>query len=101
MVPVIFGTGVSLITIVGAHAGAGLRRQAISIAWKGVLINTAIIGVVGVFFALYPDLWCSFGARYWVAMTVSSAAAVSHFALSHQRSLFLPSDWAVILPARV
>lgn len=60
MVPVIFGIGASLIAIVGAHVGAGLRREAISIAWKGVFINTAIMGIIGVFFAVYPGLWCTF-----------------------------------------
>lgn len=58
MVPVIFGIGASLIAIVGAYVGAGLRKEAIAIAWKGVLINAAIVGVVGIFFAVFPGVWC-------------------------------------------
>ncbi len=58
MVPVIFGIGSSLIAIVGAHVGAGYREKAISIAWRGVLINAALVGVVGLLFSLFPGSWC-------------------------------------------
>lgn len=58
MVPIIFGMGASLIPIVGAYVGAGQRSKAISIAWRGVLINAAIIGVIGLLFAVYPHIWC-------------------------------------------
>ena len=58
MVPVIFGIGSSLIAIVGAYVGAGQRSKAISIAWRGVLINAALVGCVGVLLALFPGTWC-------------------------------------------
>ncbi len=58
MVPVIFGVGASLIAIVGAYVGAGQRARAISIAWRGVLINFALIGCVGLLFSLFPEAWC-------------------------------------------
>ncbi|OED36152.1 hypothetical protein AB833_28440 [Chromatiales bacterium (ex Bugula neritina AB1)] len=58
MVPVIFGIGASIIAIVGAYVGAGQRRAAISIAWRGVLINTVIVGCVGLLFSLFPGTWC-------------------------------------------
>ncbi len=58
MVPVIFGIGASLIAIVGAYVGAGQRRRAISIAWRGVLINAAVVGVIGLLFSIFPAAWC-------------------------------------------
>ncbi|MBX2886059.1 MAG: hypothetical protein KTR32_39250 [Granulosicoccus sp.] len=59
MVPVIFGMGAALIAIVGAYVGAGQRTKAIAIAWRGVLLNAAVIGLVGLFFALFPGSWCN------------------------------------------
>jgi len=46
MVPVIFGFGSALIAITGANIGAGLRERALSVAWRGALINAVIIGAV-------------------------------------------------------
>ncbi len=59
MVPVIFGIGASLIAIVGAYVGAGQRQRAISIAWRGVLINMALVGAIGFLFAVFPGSWCT------------------------------------------
>ena len=58
MVPVIFGIGSSLIAIVGAYVGAGQRDRAVSIAWRGVLINAVLVGCVGLLLALFPGSWC-------------------------------------------
>lgn len=58
MVPLIFGVGASLIPIVGAYVGAGQRERAISIAWRGVFINAAVIGLIGLLLALFPGIWC-------------------------------------------
>ena len=59
MIPVIFGIGASLIAIVGAHAGAGLRERAIQIAWRGTAANVVAVGLIGVAFALVPQIWCT------------------------------------------
>jgi len=58
MVPVIFGMGASLIAIVGAYVGAGQRQKAIAIAWRGVLLNALVIGIIGVLFSTFPGVWC-------------------------------------------
>ena len=58
MVPVIFGMGASLIAIVGAYVGAGQRERAITIAWRGILINAALVGIVGILISLFPKTWC-------------------------------------------
>ena len=57
MIPIIFGIGAGLIGMVGANVGAGQRRRAISIAWKGTAAAAVIIGMIGGFCALFPDLW--------------------------------------------
>ena len=59
MVPIIFGVGASLIAIVGAYVGAGQRERAISIAWRGILINAALVGGIGILLALFPGVWCN------------------------------------------
>lgn len=77
MVPVIFGIGASLIAIVGAYVGAGLRKEAISIAWKGVLINAVIVGGVGILFAIFPGIWCeSLGSDLVVSSNCNQALRV-------------------------
>lgn len=58
MVPVIFGIGSSLIAIVGAYVGAGQRERAIQIAWRGILINAAVVGVIGLLLTMFPGVWC-------------------------------------------
>jgi Na+-driven multidrug efflux pump len=59
MVPVIFGIGASMIAIIGAYVGAGQRQQAISIAWRGIGVNVALIGLLGLFLSIFPQSWCS------------------------------------------
>lgn len=60
MVSVIFGIGASLIAIVGAYVGAGQREKAISIAWRELFINAAIVGCIGLLLSFFPQLWSSF-----------------------------------------
>lgn len=57
MIPVIFGIGASLIAMVGANAGAGQRTRAISIAWQGTFVASAIVGLIGLASFLVPTFW--------------------------------------------
>ncbi|MDD9917769.1 MAG: MATE family efflux transporter [Rhodospirillaceae bacterium] len=57
MVPVIFGIGAALITMVGANVGAGRRDRAIRIAWTGAFAAGAITGAIGLAAALAPGWW--------------------------------------------
>ena len=57
MVSVIFGIGASLMAIVGAYVGAGQREKAISIAWREIFINAAIVGCIGLLLSFSPQLW--------------------------------------------
>lgn len=57
MIPIVFGIGAAMTAMVGANIGAGQRKRALSVAWRGSLGAAAIVGVIGLFFAIWPDLW--------------------------------------------
>lgn len=57
MIPLIFGIGAALITMVGVHFGAGQVERGHQIAWTGAIAAAAITGTVGVVLALFPGLW--------------------------------------------
>ncbi|RJE82157.1 MATE family efflux transporter [Paracoccus onubensis] len=57
MIPIVFGIGSAMTSMVGANIGAGQRDRAIAIAWTGSLTAAAIIGGIGVVLAINPDLW--------------------------------------------
>lgn len=57
MIPVVFGIGAAMTAMVGANIGAGRKRRALRIAWGGSLAAAGIVGAIGMFVALLPDLW--------------------------------------------
>ena len=57
LIPIIFGIGGALIAIVGANVGANKFQRAIHMTWKGTSFSVLIVGVIGLFFSIYPDLW--------------------------------------------
>ncbi|WP_246022290.1 MATE family efflux transporter [Pararhodobacter zhoushanensis] len=57
MIPVIFGIGAAMTSMVGANIGAGAKARALRVAWTGSLAGAAIVGVIGTVLALFPDLW--------------------------------------------
>ncbi|MEX2518565.1 MAG: MATE family efflux transporter, partial [Paracoccaceae bacterium] len=57
MIPVVFGVGAAMTTMVGANIGAGARVRALRVAWTGALAAAAIVGAIGLVMALAPDLW--------------------------------------------
>jgi Na+-driven multidrug efflux pump len=59
MVPVIFGIGSALITMVGANVGAGRHDRAVRVAWSGALTAGAITGTVGLAAAIMPSWWAA------------------------------------------
>ena len=46
-----------MIAIVGANVGANKFQRAIQMTWKGTSFSVVIVGVIGLFFSIYPDLW--------------------------------------------
>ena len=57
LVPIIFGIGGALIAIVGANVGANKFQRAIEMTWKGTFFSVLIVGIIGLFFSIYPELW--------------------------------------------
>ena len=60
LIPIIFGIGGALIAIVGANVGANKFQRAIHMTWKGTSFSVLIVGVIGLFFSIYPDFWSGF-----------------------------------------
>ena len=60
LIPIIFGIGGALIAIVGANVGANKFQRAIQMTWKGTSFSVLIVGIIGLFFSIYPELWSGF-----------------------------------------
>mgnify|MGYP001246774011 FL=1 len=60
LIPIIFGIGGALIAIVGANVGANKFQRAIHMTWKGTSFSVLIVGIIGLFFSIYPELWSGF-----------------------------------------
>jgi putative MATE family efflux protein len=56
-VPIVFGLGTALTTMVGTNVGAGLDLRAKRVAWIGAALAASISGAIGLVAALAPHLW--------------------------------------------
>jgi Na+-driven multidrug efflux pump len=59
LVPLVFGLGTPVASIVGTSMGAGRPRRALHTAWIGAALAGGITGAIGVAAALYPQAWLS------------------------------------------
>jgi putative MATE family efflux protein len=57
LVPTTFAIGVSCVPLVGMAIGAGDVSRARRVAWKSGALAAALIGLVGLLVAVFPDLW--------------------------------------------
>ncbi len=57
LVPIAFGFGTALTTLVATNMGAGQTARALRAAWLGGAVVAAITGAVGLAVALVPGLW--------------------------------------------
>jgi putative MATE family efflux protein len=74
LVPIVFGLGAPLVTMVGTNIGAGRRERALRTAWIGGAIAFGITEAIGLAAALFPYAWLTLfdsdpamldaGARY-------------------------------------
>ncbi len=74
LVPIVFGLGAPLVTMVGTNVGAGRRERALRTAWIGGAIAFGITELIGLTAALFPYAWLTLfdsdpamldaGARY-------------------------------------
>ena len=56
-IPIVFGLGSGLVTMVGTSMGAGDRARALRVTWVGTAIAAAVTGTIGVVAALCPLAW--------------------------------------------
>lgn len=59
LIPLVFGIGAAMTSLVGLSIGAGNVDRAEHIGWTGGLFAAGLAGVVGLLLALFPDLWIS------------------------------------------
>jgi MATE family, multidrug efflux pump len=57
LIPLVFGLGAALVTMVGTNIGAGKIARAERVAWVGAALAAAVTGGVGLFGALFPRAW--------------------------------------------
>ncbi len=57
LVPLSFGVGSALTTLVGIAAGAGQWDRAVRVAWTGGMMAAALTGSLGIAVALFPGAW--------------------------------------------
>jgi putative MATE family efflux protein len=56
-IPIVFGLGSGLVTMVGTSIGAGDRARAVRVAWVGAGMAAGITGTIGILAALFPIAW--------------------------------------------
>ena len=56
-IPIVFGFGSALVTMVGTNVGAGRRERARRVAWTGALMAAGVTETIGLAAALVPQAW--------------------------------------------
>jgi MATE family, multidrug efflux pump len=56
-IPIVFGLGSGLVTMVGTSVGAGDGARAVRVAWVGAAMAAGITGAIGILAALFPLAW--------------------------------------------
>ncbi len=62
-IPLVFGIGAALVTMVGTNVGAGHHARAERITWAGAALAAALTGGIGLIAAVAPDLWLGLFTR--------------------------------------
>jgi putative MATE family efflux protein len=57
MIPLLFGIGTAVLTMVGVNIGAGNLARAKRIAWIGGLMGAGLTETIGLLAALFPSAW--------------------------------------------
>jgi Na+-driven multidrug efflux pump len=57
LIPLLFGFGTAVVTLVGRNVGAGRPDRALRIAWIGAGMAGAMTGVIGLLAALFAPQW--------------------------------------------
>ena len=56
-IPLVFGLGSALVTMIGTNISAGHLARARRVAWVGAKLAAAVTGSLGLFSACFPHLW--------------------------------------------
>jgi MATE family, multidrug efflux pump len=56
-IPIVFGLGSGLVTMVGTSVGAGDHARAVRVAWVGAGMAAVVTGTIGILAALAPQAW--------------------------------------------
>jgi putative MATE family efflux protein len=56
-IPLVFGFGAALVTMVGTNIGAGQPARAQRVAWVGAALAAALTGTIGLVGAIAPHAW--------------------------------------------
>ena len=59
IIPLGFGIGTGIVALVGTNWGAKQYARARAVAWSGAAVAATACGAVGLFFALFPQVWMS------------------------------------------
>ncbi|MEH6496609.1 MAG: MATE family efflux transporter [Pseudomonas marincola] len=57
LIPIVFGIGAAMISLVGSNIGAGQINRAQNIGWVGGGMAFLICGLIGLVVAVYPETW--------------------------------------------
>jgi putative MATE family efflux protein len=57
LIPLLFGLGTAVVTMVGTNVGAGNVTRARKIAWTGALLAAGVTELIGLVVALAPQMW--------------------------------------------
>jgi putative MATE family efflux protein len=57
LIPLMFGLGTAVVTLVGTNIGAGQVARARRIAWTGAFLSAAVTEAIGLTVAIFPHAW--------------------------------------------
>jgi putative MATE family efflux protein len=63
LVPMLFGFGTAMVTMIGTNVGAGNAARAKHIIWVGAGVGAGIMELIGVSAALFPQVWIGIFTR--------------------------------------
>lgn len=63
LIPLLFGLGTAIVTMVGVNVGAGQHARAKRIAWTGAAVAFGVTETIGLLAALFPHAWLGLFTR--------------------------------------
>jgi putative MATE family efflux protein len=63
LIPLLFGLGTAVVTLVGTAAGASDHRRMRKVAWSGALLAAGFTGAIGLVVTAAPSLWLDLFSR--------------------------------------